>query len=258
MSQCCVVVGFIYHYCNIKTFFLYLWTTYFIFLEANFYKLVLTLLHLLLELSHLASYVTLDLSFLFVSQVLKVFLIRTLGLVNSTEFQNKTIYKWNTNFDTRFLYILELQIQVTRLWLGLSKIRTQILINYNQSFWLFGSQCLVDGSLEGKMVGTGSSNSRLVNGDNRAIGVSNEAIESRDVSSSIDGGGSSSSVDTSNNSLGGQMIGTGGSNSRLINRNNSSIRMSYKVCVQIKRSTIACMTNCMTITNSSMNYLNKV
>jgi len=89
------------------------------------------------------------------------------------------------------------------------------------------------------MVGTGSSNSRLVNRDNRAIGVSNEAVESRGVSSSIDGGGSSSSVDTSNNSLGGQMIGTGGSNSRLINRDNSAVGVSNQLGVEVEGAGIA-------------------
>ena len=73
------------------------------------------------------------------------------------------------------------------------------------------------------MVSTGSNNSRLVNGDNSAIGVSNEAVESRGVSSSIDGGGSSSSVDTSNNSLGCQVIGTGGVDIGLINGDNCAI-----------------------------------
>jgi len=85
------------------------------------------------------------------------------------------------------------------------------------------------------MVGTGSSNSRLVNWDNRAIGVSNEAVES----SSIDGRGSSSSVDTSNNSLGGQMIGTGGSNSRLINRDNSAVGVSNQLGVEVEGAGIA-------------------
>ena len=65
----------------------------------------------------------------------------------------------------------------------------------------------------GQVSGSSLGNSGLVNGDNSTIGVSDQAVESRGVSSSIDGGGSSSSVDTSNNSLGGQMIGTGGSNS---------------------------------------------
>merc|ERR1739838_129574 len=46
------------------------------------------------------------------------------------------------------------------------------------------------------------------------------------------------------NSLGCKVISTGSNYGRLINRNNSSIRMSYKVCVQIQRSTIASMSNC--------------
>jgi len=85
------------------------------------------------------------------------------------------------------------------------------------------------------MVGTGSSNSRLVNWDNRAIGVSNEAVES----SSIDGRGSSSSVDTSNNSLGGQMIGTSGGDSGLINGDNSAVRVSDQLCVEVEGASIA-------------------
>jgi len=89
------------------------------------------------------------------------------------------------------------------------------------------------------MVGTGGGNSGLVNGDNSAIGVSDQAVESRGVSSSIDGGGSSSSVDTSNNSLGGQMIGTGGSNSRLINRDNSAVGVSNQLGVEVEGAGIA-------------------
>ena len=73
------------------------------------------------------------------------------------------------------------------------------------------------------MVGTGGGNSGLVNGDNSAVGVSDQAVESRGVSSSIDGGGSSSSVDTSNNSLGCQVIGTGGVDIGLINGDNCAI-----------------------------------
>jgi len=89
------------------------------------------------------------------------------------------------------------------------------------------------------MISTGGGNSGLVNGDNSAIGVSDQAVESRGVSSSIDGGGSSSSVDTSNNSLGGQMIGTGGSNSRLINRDNSAVGVSNQLGVEVEGAGIA-------------------
>ena len=54
-------------------------------------------------------------------------------------------------------------------------------------------------------------------------------------------------------SLSSKMVSTESNYSRFICRNNSSIRMSYKVCVQIKRSTIASMTiACMTIASSYM------
>jgi len=89
------------------------------------------------------------------------------------------------------------------------------------------------------MISTGGGNSGLVNGDNSAIGVSDQAVESRGVSSSIDGGGSSSSVDTSNNSLGGQMIGTGGGNSGLINGDNSAVGVSDQLCVEVEGASIA-------------------
>jgi len=89
------------------------------------------------------------------------------------------------------------------------------------------------------MVGTGGGNSGLVNGDNSAIGVSDQTVESRGVSSSIDGGGSSSSVDTSNNSLGGQMIGTSGGDSGLINRDNSAVGVSDQLCVEVEGASIA-------------------
>merc|ERR1719211_926117 len=64
----------------------------------------------------------------------------------------------------------------------------------------------------GEVVGTGGGNSGLVNRDHGAIGEGLEAVESRGVSGTIDSG-SSIGVHSTNNSLGGQVVGTGGSNS---------------------------------------------
>merc|ERR1712128_374968 len=105
-------------------------------------------------------------------------------------------------------------------------------------------------SLGSKMVSTGSSDSWLINRDNSSIWVSNKLgvqvegstitvvnsrIRSRSnkrCSSNKRSGGSIS------NSLGCKMISTGSSNSWFINRNNSSIRVSNKLCVQVKRTSV--------------------
>jgi len=89
------------------------------------------------------------------------------------------------------------------------------------------------------MVSTGSGNSGLINRDNSAIGVGNQAVESRGVSSAIDGGGSGSSVQTSNNSLGGQMVSTGSGDSGLINRDNSAVGVSNQLGVEVEGASIA-------------------
>merc|ERR1711902_252725 len=65
------------------------------------------------------------------------------------------------------------------------------------------------------MVSTGSGNSGLINWDN------------------------SSSIKTSNNSLGGQMISTGSGNSGLINRDNSAIGVSDQLRVEVEGASIA-------------------
>jgi len=89
------------------------------------------------------------------------------------------------------------------------------------------------------MVSTGSGNSGLINRDNSAIGVSDQAVESSGISSAIDGRGSSSSVQTSNNSLGGQMVSTGSGDSGLINRDNSAIGVSNQLSVEVEGASIA-------------------
>ena len=89
------------------------------------------------------------------------------------------------------------------------------------------------------MVSAGSGNSGLINGDNSAIGVSDEAVESSGVSSSVDSGGSGSGVKSSRNSLEGEVIGTGSGNSGLINGNNSAIGVSDELGVQVEGAGIA-------------------
>jgi len=98
---------------------------------------------------------------------------------------------------------------------------------------------LVDGSLEGEVVSAGSGNSGLINGDNGAVGVSDKAVESSGVSSSVDSGGSGSGVKSSSNSLGGQVVGAGSGNSGLINGNNSAIGVSDELGVQVEGASIA-------------------
>merc|ERR1719431_465735 len=58
------------------------------------------------------------------------------------------------------------------------------------------------------------------------------------IASSI-GNWSSSSINSTINSLGSKMVSTGSSNSWFINRNNSSVRMSNKVGVQVEKSSIS-------------------
>ena len=89
------------------------------------------------------------------------------------------------------------------------------------------------------MVSAGSGNSGLINGDNGTVGVSDKAVESSGVSSSVDSGGSGSGVKSSSNSLGGQVIGTGSGNSGLINGNNSAIGVSDELGVQVEGAGIA-------------------
>jgi len=89
------------------------------------------------------------------------------------------------------------------------------------------------------VVSAGGGNSGLINGDNSAVGVSDEAVESSGVSSSVDSGGSGSGVQTSSDSLEGKMISTGSGNSGLINRDNSAIGVSDKLGVEVEGAGIA-------------------
>merc|ERR1719500_229857 len=84
-------------------------------------------------------------------------------------------------------------------------------------------------SFKGKLVGTGSSNSGLINGDNSAVGVSDQLVVasvchsgSSSISSKANSGGSGI-ANWGNSSLEGQVISTGSGHSGLINRDNSAI-----------------------------------
>merc|ERR1712106_1298451 len=110
------------------------------------------------------------------------------------------------------------------------------------------------------MVSTGSSNSWFVNWDNSSIGVSNElgikvkwariaitdsSIRSRSNKRSGNSWGSSNErsgndwgSSSISNTLGSKVVSTGSSNSWLVKRNNSSIRVSNKLGVQIEGTSI--------------------
>merc|ERR1719278_1207153 len=92
-------------------------------------------------------------------------------------------------------------------------------------------------SMGSKVVSTGSSHSRLINRYNSSIRVSNKS-SIRSIASTISYW-SSSSINSTVNSLGSKMVSTCSSNSRFIKRNNSSIGMSNKLCVQVERTSIA-------------------
>merc|ERR1719315_939445 len=80
-----------------------------------------------------------------------------------------------------------------------------------------------------KVVSTGSSHSRLINGDNKS--------SIRSIASSISNW-SSSSINSTINSLGSKMVSTCSSNSRFIKRNNSSVGVSNELSVQVKGASI--------------------
>ena len=91
-----------------------------------------------------------------------------------------------------------------------------------------------------KMCSSSSNNCWFINRNNCSIGVSNKAQMSNTMSSSMAMAISSMTISSmGNNTLCSKMVSTGSNYSRFICRDNSSIRMSYKVGVEIKRSTIA-------------------
>ena len=95
-----------------------------------------------------------------------------------------------------------------------------------------------------KMSSSGSSNCWLINWNNCSIGMCNKAKMCYTMSNSNRSNCTICTRGISNSSLCSKMVSTCSSYSRLISRNYSSVRMSYKVGVQVKRSSITTMNNC--------------
>merc|ERR1719308_800272 len=101
------------------------------------------------------------------------------------------------------------------------------------------------------MVSTCSSNSRLIKRNNSSVGMSNKLgvqVKRSVIAVANSSNGSSSNSRNSSNDrgsssissfLGSKMVRTCSSNSWFISRDNSSIRKTYKLCVQVERSSIA-------------------
>ena len=117
-----------------------------------------------------------------------------------------------------------------------------------------GSSSSVSNSLGSKVVSTGSSDGGFVRGDDGSVGVGHQVgvqVEgtsvavARSVSASVanSGNGSSSnerggsdngSSSGKSSSLGGEVVSTGSSNSRLVNRDNGTVGVGNQVGVQVE------------------------
>ena len=108
-------------------------------------------------------------------------------------------------------------------------------------------------SLGGEVVGTGSSNSGLVNGDHGTVGVGDKmGVEvegagvaiARSIGTSVaNSGNRSSSNDRGSNgkssSLGGEVVSTGSSNSRLVNWDHGTVGVGDQVGVEVEGAGVA-------------------
>merc|ERR1719381_225735 len=72
-----------------------------------------------------------------------------------------------------------------------------------------------------KVVGAGGGNSGLVNGDNGAVGVSHQTVEASSVAGTVGVGGAG--VHTADNTVGGQVVGTGSNHSGLVSGGHSAV-----------------------------------
>ena len=104
-----------------------------------------------------------------------------------------------------------------------------------------------------EVVSTGSSDSRLVSGDDSSVGVGHQVgvqvqgagVAVADSRDSSDGGGKGGSGDGNGSdggvlgSPGGKVVGTGGSNSGLINGDNGSVGVANQVGVQVEGARVA-------------------
>jgi len=120
-----------------------------------------------------------------------------------------------------------------------------------------GASSSIGSSLGSKVISTGSNHSWLISRDYSTIGVGNQmgvqvqgtsiAITSSIVVSRGSNSQRSSSITNLGNrasssigsSSGSKVVSTSSYNSWLISRDNSSIRVSHQLCVQVERSTVA-------------------
>ena len=103
------------------------------------------------------------------------------------------------------------------------------------------------------MVGTGSGDGRLINGDDGTIGVGDQVgVEVEGAAVAVSNWGSVSNRDGSDrsgsnngtsgskgSSLGGEVVGTGSGDGRLINRDDSSVGVGDQVGVQVEGTSVA-------------------
>jgi len=88
------------------------------------------------------------------------------------------------------------------------------------------------------VVGTGSLNSGLIDGDNGTVGVGNKAVAVAGTVA-VRSNGSSSVESASKATSGSEVVSTGSSNSRLVSRDDSSVGVGHQVGVQVQGAGVA-------------------
>merc|ERR1719347_1602678 len=171
----------------------------------------------------------------------------------STGSSNRRLINWN-NSTIWVSNKLGVQVEGARISIarGIGSRSSSIGNSWSScNYWGLGS---IDSSLGGKMLSTGSSNSRLINRGDSTIGVSNQSRESSkggsisiggsigSRNSSVAKGGSSSKRGSSCNSyrsrskLSDEVLSPGSSHSRLINRSHSSVGVANKAKESLGRA----------------------
>ena len=108
-------------------------------------------------------------------------------------------------------------------------------------------------SLGSKVISTSSSHSRLINGDNSAIGVSDKTgIGS--ISSCIVVG--STGINTANNTMGGQVVSTSSNNGRLVSRGHGAVGVSDQGRDMERTSITIAITSSMVVGSTGINTSN--
>merc|ERR1719186_986577 len=122
---------------------------------------------------------------------------------------------------------------IARIRLGKESLSKTHTINNND---FLGS--LVDSSLGSKVVGTGSLDSGLVDGDNGSVGVSNKAVA---VSGTVAvRSNSSSGVESASKATSGsKVVGTGSSNGGLVSGDDGTVGVGDQVGVQVQGAGVA-------------------